>query len=731
MSKIKYTGIKTNNLKHIDISIKQNSIQLLQGPSGSGKSSLAIDTIHKISEDELFQLLNVKEDISNYTLDNYSNILPSICLKQENFNRNPRSTIATYFNLDIFFVELFSKENIVSSQTFSFNINEFSCERCNGLGIELVVDKLKVIDYYQPLKNCPFRPWKNSTKDYFKQLLEIVANEKNINTHSKYSDLSLYFQKYLEYGISDKKYKIKYKTQNCNHIKTAKYTGIIKSLDDELKSNSKVNTNYYSYQTCECCKGGRFNSSVLKYKFLNKTIAELYLMEIENLLEWLQKNKTKVIKRKINLKTFSNICNFLEQMIYLKLPYLHLNRSIPSLSGGELQRLRLVKAITSHFFNFLYILDEPTAGLHPSEWSLITSIIKELKNKQNTVLLIEHNEEIEKIADSIIYLGPSGGCGGGNIIKNKVRNLNSIMNYNFFQSKEKISIKKGYSNNINNLSFELPLGTLVGICGVSGSGKSSLIKNILPKFLNNSIYLNQSPINGNAYSIIATSLGIMTYIQDLFSKNCKKQKEYFTFSSKGKGQCELCKGKGVIPELATNANYEVICPDCNGKRFSSKSMKVKYKGYNIYEYLNLDIKTILEITDNPKITKILYLATNIGLDYLNLFQNTNTLSGGESQRIKFLNTIFKSKTKKILLLDEPFRGIDNINIEKMIKYLYNFIKKNYTIIIAEHNPEVLKHVSYIIELGPSGGSKGGKIVFNGKLSDIKDCKQSIMKNYLE
>jgi len=734
--KIEYRNINTNNLKNVNFSIEQNSIQLIQGPSGSGKSSLAIDTVYKISEDELYQLLNLKEGISKYSIENYSNILPSICLKQENYNTNPRSTIATYFNLDSFFIEIFSRKSMLSARTFSFNISDFACDSCNGLGVELKPDIHKIIDYSCSIKNIPFIPWKNSKKSYYKKLLTLYAESHYIDLEKIYSELSTKHQLLLLNGVSEEKYKIKFKSQGCNHVKTAKYIGPYTYLTNELKKEQfrKHNLNYCSYQKCEKCKGGRFNTLALKHRIHDKTIADLYLMEVKELFNWLINYKTTYGTKKVNLKSYNNTYEFLKNMILLKLSYLNLNRSIPSLSGGELQRLRLSKAITSHFFNFLYVLDEPTSGLHPSEWVLIAKIIKRLKKNNNTILLIENNPCIEKIANSIVYLGPEGGKGGGKILANTKSDFTfNFNNTEYFSSKSNVLIKNSSSNNINNLTIRIPLNTFVGICGTSGSGKTSLIKNILPKYLKQSIYLDQNPIKSNSYSIIATSLGIMTYIQEIFAKKCKVSKEYFTFSSKGKGQCQLCEGKGFVQELSINTNYKVVCSECNGRRFSLKSLKLRYKNYNIYELLMLDIDSIKEIIeiDNNRLNSILSLSSNIGIGYLNLFQNIDSLSGGEAQRIKFVNTIFKNKRKQIFLLDEPFSGVDDMNINKMITCLYDFIKKGYTVFIAAHNPSVLKYVSYIIELGPGGGDNGGKIIFEGKLADIKRKKNnSIIKKYL-
>jgi len=731
-----YYGIKTNNIKNIDISFLNERIILFCGPSGSGKSSVAVDTIHRISEDELNQLMNSKDGISTYSISDYRNILPSICLQQENYNTNPRSTIATYFNIDTYFKELFSIRNSVSQRFFQFNTQLAACDKCSGTGISLNPDPLKIIDYSSKISEIPFKNWKSTKSEYYYNILMRYCAENKINPDMHFKDLKEHEQIILLNSESEGKYKIKYISNGRKHTKTSKYKGPIRELYEEIIKNNLPSSKkkYFSEDICDKCNGTRFSDDILKYQLYDKNIGELYLMKFDLLLDWINRHKEIWNKISNEKRAFHRIIQFIKSALVLNLDYLNFNRSIPTLSGGELQRLRLAKAQNSQFTNFLYVLDEPTSGLHPSEWEIISKLIYSLKNMGNTILLIEHNTFLKKIADEIIFLGPEGGERGGEIVKETHigNKATDDIRYKFFKSKTFVNIKNASFNNVKNISIKLPENSLIGVCGVSGSGKSSFLYGILPKYLNNITYLNQSPIRGNYYSVVATAIGVFANIQELYSKINKVSKEYFTYMSKGKGQCKICMGKGFIKEDSSFIKTEIVCPECEGKRFSKASLNYKYNGLNIYEFLSMSVENVInEIPKNyKKITKVLNLINSIGMGYLNLFQNTSTLSGGESQRIKLIRGIFQYSTKKTYLLDEPFRGVDDNNIKKAMIALYDLVEKGYTIYIAEHNLFVINYCSYIIEFGPKSGDNGGNIIYFGEKKDIVNSKNSIICKYL-
>ncbi|MDR3110997.1 MAG: hypothetical protein LBU65_15110, partial [Planctomycetaceae bacterium] len=461
---MQYHGITTNNVRNVDIEVELGQVVFFSGPSGSGKSSIVIDTIHKISEDEFFQLCNVREDISTYTIIDYDNILPSVCLQQENYNRNPRSTIATYFNLDIHFKELFSVVNSVSKILFQFNTRNTWCEACCGTGVNLSPDLLAIVDFDCKIIDVPFRTWHISQSEYYKQSLLLFCTEQGINPAQKFQALSSKQQDIILNSESAAKYKINFRCNGRKHTKTAPYRGPVLELQQQFDKDKlpKHRLKYFGHSVCCHCKGSRFSSDVLQHRLYGKNIGELYLMEIDVLLDWIRKNEKSWKNKPEEARPFKKIIRFFESLVRLNLNYLHLNRSIPSLSGGELQRLRLAKAVTSHFTNFLYVLDEPTSGLHPSEWNTIENVISELKCRNNTVLLIEHNGFLRKVSDRIICIGPGGGTKGGLIVPDNKQEIPCTMvETQFFLARSVAKIRNATYNNIVNGSFDIPTNTII------------------------------------------------------------------------------------------------------------------------------------------------------------------------------------------------------------------------------------------------------------------------------
>jgi excinuclease ABC subunit A len=727
-----YQRIKTNNLKNIDITISHNDIILINGVSGSGKSSLAIDTIHAISTNELNQLMNIKNFLFKYSVNHYSNILPSISLSQENFNRNPRSTIATYFGLDTYFKTIFSSLNKVSASIFQFNRYKYACKKCFGTGHVLQLDPSKIIDYNFAIKDIPFLNWRGTYSDYYKQLIKLFCNDKNIDLSQNLLSLDKQKIDLMLYGKSSKKYKINYRLGGRKRVKTSTYIG---PLNNETIFSLANEKQFKTEEICSNCKGYRFSKNTLKYTVFGKNLGELYTTEIESVKKWIITNKKHWQHSQDVVTAFEFILNLINKFIDLNLNYISLNRSIPSLSGGELQRLRLSKSLNSQFNNFMYILDEPSSGLHPKEIEEIAQNISNLKKKDNTVLIIEHNDIFKKISDKTLTLGPRGGKEGGYLItSNEIENNEKKLNYKFFSSTKNCEIKSASYNNIINISAIIPLNSFVSICGVSGSGKTSFLKGIIPQYLKNPIYLNQSPIKGNNYSIVASYLGIFDEIRNKFAIYSGLTPSHFSFHHSAEGKCNTCKGTGIIKEensysLANSA----LCPECDGSRFSHNILKYDYMGFNIYKFLNLTISEILHlIKGEEKLSKTinsLKLLSSIGLDYLTLFRKISTLSGGEAQRIK-LCKVLSAKRKCTYLLDEPLRGVDPVNAYKIINLIYKITKQDNTVFVAEHNLIALQYSSYIIEFGPGAGRKGGQILYLGKRKEISSSTKSIIKDYI-
>lgn len=733
MNKISFYNIETNNLKNINYHIVNNACNCVVGPSGSGKSSLVYDTINAISQHEYNTMIGeMDDDFTSYKLDSYNRILMTVPLKQLNFNNNPRSTIATYYNIDRYFKKIFSLRFEKESNFFSFNKYTSTCKTCNGLGYELKPDESAIIDYGASIMDIPFHPWRGSYKDFYKQLLLQLSSDKGILTKAPFRELEEEDKKFLLYGESEKKYKVYYTQGSRKRVKTTKYTGVIPSLVKQINNLDNEAIKFSQHTVCSKCGGTRFSNEIDRLKINNKSLGQIYLLTISELKEWLLDFIYDNTDAEIE-KILENILSFANKLIDVKLDYLSLNRSIESLSGGEFQRLRLSQILNSKFDNILFILDEPLSSLHISEKKAISDEIMKLKNN-NTLLVIEHDDDFIKKCDYITALGPLGGNYGGNIIplNSYISSTNKKTYIDTKISDNLIDIKSNYIiNNIKPFETKIPLYNCIGVCGVSGSGKSTFAKEILPKLLPNYRYISQKPIRGNSYSIVATYMDVIDRIRQLFSERNNVSKSIFSFYHSSEGACKKCNGIGKITVENYKNKYSYLCPVCEGKKYSAQSLKYSYNGLNIHEVLSLEVSEAAKFLKNDKeLFEILNNANKIGLGYLKLNQSIENLSGGENQRVKLLKHINFNTKNKIVALDEPFQGLNNSEIYKIMNVLYQYCYNENTVIIIEHNIYAIELCSYLIEFGIGSGESGGEIIYSGIKKDILKNNKSIIKDYI-
>ena len=719
---INYRGVKTHNLKNIDIKIDKNKLIAVAGPSGSGKSSLVYGTIYNIAEFEEARLKNDVTGIKKFIVDDYSNIIPAVEIKQTNNNSNPRSTIATFLNLDTEFKKIFTKVNNVSPTIFTFNNPKNACEKCMGLGYVYEINDNQIIDENKSIKEGAFLKWHKTTLGYEEKLLIKFAEDNNISITTKFKDLKESDRELLCYGTSEKKYQVSFKAYGKPRNKAFRYVGILKESEENLEniekaSNKQKVEKYSSEKTCPYCGGQRFNKKVLEYKVLEKSIGEFYIMEIEELYEFLIKNKKSEIEDEVK-----NICQTLKEIIKANIGYLNLNRSIPSLSGGELQRLRLVSIMNSKISNMMYIIDEPSAKLHVTEYENLYENFKEIKKRENTVIFVEHNPYFLKRVDEVIFIGPGSGEKGGKIMKNqKVEEITYV--------RKKELIPKSYEevkginiNTIKDLAVKIPKNCVTGIYGVSGSGKSSLVK-VLTERIDKSEYITQKPIRGSINSTIGTYSGdLFKNIREELALKYKINEEILNFNTE-QGACPYCGGKGTKKFLYDyGKEIDVTCDVCEGKRYSEEVLKIQLvKGKNIYEILTMTIETMLEeeFFESKKVVEKLNLLRRLGLGHLNLFRTTNTLSGGEAQRVKLSSILGKKIKDKFLFFDEPLSGLSLQDSCKILDLFRELAEKGVTIVFIEHNILAIEACDYIIEMGPGKGKNGGKIVFSGSIDEFK------------
>lgn len=719
---ISYLGVRTNNLKNINIEIPKGSFWSIAGPSGSGKSSLAYGTIFAISQFEWDKISNNNSNSTpNFIVDKYKNIVPAVALKQENYNLNPRSTIATFLKIDKDFRLLFASANKVSPSLFSFNNPSNACPFCEGLGVVYSLSSEQMIDFSKPIIDEPFLPWK---KNYKQKILEKFAEANNISLYKKLEELKKEELNLLLYGKSQNKYKISYTASGKKRTREFIYVGLMtemETLHEDRKhiSNHKKVLDYSTMNTCPHCKGSRFSEKILEYKYNKKNIGDLYLSELSELIMFIDDSLAK--EEEIDMKRLLlNIKEITSVITASNLGYLNLNRGIPSLSGGELQRIRLVNILNSQISGMLYIVDEPSSRLHVSEYNSILESLEKLKKNQNSILVIEHNPYFLKRTEKIIYLGPGSGDQGGEIVSRESKAI--PLDYNPRKSKDFLEFRNIIKNNIQNLSVKIPLNSITGIYGPSGSGKSTLAKYISENY-KNSEFVNQKPIRGSIVSTIASYSGVFDDIRNIFREISGKPSSYFSFMNE-EGQCPSCNGKGLIKYGLDfgKTEIEIVCEECQGKRFSNSILEFKYRNFSIYDILVLTIDALIKkelFIINPSLHEKLILLQKLGLGYLNLFRTTDSLSGGEAQRLKLTKFIGKRLKSKLFIFDEPLSGLSQLDAYNILQVFNELVTAGATVIFIDHNILGIEFLDYLIEMGPGKGKFGGKLTFFGEISKFK------------
>ncbi|WP_158211138.1 ATP-binding cassette domain-containing protein [Myroides phaeus] len=719
-----YKGIKTNNLKNIDVSLEKGAFYGVSGPSGSGKSSLAYGTIFAISNFEWEKVTGELTKNTAFDIDFYDNIIPAISLPQDNYNTNPRSTIATFLKIDRDFRLLYSIFTSEPVSLFTFNNPQNACKHCSGLGIEYLVDSTQVIDESKSIIEQPFKSWKNK---YQQKVLEKFAEFSNIPLTIPFAKLNKNQKDALLYGRSNTKFKVSYTLNGKKRNKEFFYEGVLlmmQTLKDDKKhisSHQKISEYAFSSE-CTKCEGTRFNEKISGLKYYGKSIGDLYQLEFEELLTFINSAFLKENCKEIKI-ILNDIVTTIKELINSNLGYLNFNRSIPTLSGGELQRLRLVNILSSKITDMMYVIDEPSARLHISEYSNLLDSLYKLKKRNNTILMIEHNSYFLSKTDKNFIIGPKSGLEGGMIV-DEIPDLN-ILNFTRRECEEFMSFSNLNSHNLQNISVKIPIENITGIYGPSGSGKSTLVKSIMSK-CKGSEYVSQKPLRGSINSTIASYCGVFDDLRNLFSSKLDIDSLFFNFNSE-KGKCCDCNGKGVLTYKLDfgKTEVEVICDTCKGKRYNTTVLSFKVEGYSIYDILNSTIDFLLEETflkDNDVISKKLNLLKKLGLGYLTLFRTTDSISGGEAQRLKMTKFLGKRLKNKVFIFDEPLRGLSNSDSVNILEIFTELTKNKATVIFIEHNIMGLQNCDYVIEMGPGKGKYGGRVLFEGAIKDFVESE---------
>ena len=669
--------------------------------------------------------------------------------------------------------------------SFSFNSPRGSCSTCSGLGIYKSVDLDKIIpNRLLSINSGGIAPLDNKNSSWITDQLEIIGKKYNFNLNTPIKDINAEALNIILYGTKDN-IKVKLKAAGISKEYKIDFLGIVNFIEEQsmsfsVKSIERWALKYMSSKTCKSCLGSRLNKQSSNFKIANTKIFDVVNMDIESLKSWLlsidsvlSKNH-KIIARQIIKELLTRV----QFIIDVGLSYLTINRSSKTLSGGEAQRIRLATQIGSQLTNVLYILDEPSIGLHQRDNQKLIESLKKLRDIGNSVIVVEHDKDMIKNADYIIDMGPDAGIHGGEVVAsgsfNEILKVNHITS-DYLTGRKEISIPKirrkgngdflellsAQGNNLKNVNLKIPLGLLCCVTGVSGSGKSSLINETLYPILNKHFFraeklplshdrlvgidnidkvieINQTPIGRTPRSNPATYTGVFSDIRDLYA-NLEESKirgykvGRFSFNVIG-GRCEACRGAGKRTiEMNFLPDVLVHCEDCNGMRYNRETLDVRFKGKSISDVLNLTIDQAVDFFENiPTIIRKIRTLKDVGLGYVTLGQSATTLSGGEAQRIKLASELSKRSTgNTFYILDEPTTGLHFQDVKVLLDVITSIVDKGNTVLIIEHNMDVIKVADYIIDLGKEGGDKGGYIVCEGTPEKIISSTDSYTAHFLK
>ena len=676
----------------------------------------------------------------------------------------------------------------IEPRLFSFNSPFGACPACEGLGVEKFFDPgLVVPNPKLSIREGAIAPWEVMKSRYHNYILDGLSKHYKFNLDWAFERLAQNIQDVILYGSGEETIEMPYSDGISSDNVKKSFEGVIKSMEDAWKNQGGVwgeesLAKFQSLRPCTQCKGYRLKKEALCVKVGGKDIGYVTSININSALEWLQQLPSILTKsqQEISNKIITELTRRLSFLVNVGLNYLTLSRASGTLSGGESQRIRLASQIGSGLTGVIYVLDEPSIGLHQSDNIKLIKTLRNLTDIGNTVIVVEHDDETIMAADHVVDIGPGAGVYGGSIIaegtpEELIKNENSLTG-KYLSGKEKIDVPKVWrkgnpnkkiklsgvaTNNLQDVSIEVPLGTFTSITGVSGSGKSSLIMQTLYRalvsktdvhlmdcgeykkiegveYIDKVIDINQSPIGRTPRSNPATYTGVFTLIRDLFaglpeSKARGYKPSRFSFNVKG-GRCETCQGDGLIKiEMHFLPDVYIECEECNNQRYNKETLEVKYRGKSIADVLAMTVDKALEFFDKlPSIKEKVETLHNVGLGYIKIGQSATTLSGGEAQRIKLAKELSKRSTgRTFYILDEPTTGLHTDDIKKLLKVLHYLVDLGNTVVVIEHNMDVIKTSDHIIDVGPGGGDKGGKIVVAGHPKQIMEAKESLTGQFLK
>ncbi|XEC96588.1 excinuclease ABC subunit UvrA [Paenibacillus tarimensis] len=823
-------GARENNLRNISLTIPKHKLVVLTGPSGSGKSTLAMDTLQRECQRQYMESMGmVTDSVQKPKVDSIAGLSPSISIGQHRTNRNPRSTVGTVTDMYTYLRVLYAKlgergcpscgaivapdfkqtaaspldeeeegagwgkpESIHCSSCnhalpkltmthFSFNKPEGACECCSGLGQVASLDLNAVFDEEKSLRDGCVRFWYEMYKEYNVGILAAAAKHYGIpfdldQPLKEYDDIQ---RDLLYYGVESEEFRKYFPDMKPPRtVGAGKFEGVVTGIWRRYREkDGESGAEFFRQQTCPECMGQKLKRESREVLVAGVSIAEVSGWPLGKVLLWLEGLHGKLTPdgQQFLEPVWNGLSERIRRVIDVGLSYLSLHRQAITLSGGEAQRLRLASLLGSGLTGVLYILDEPSAGLHARDTRSLIHVLKQLRDLGNTVLVIEHDVDMMRAADHIIEMGPGAGSYGGSVVGTGtleqligcaesvtgtyLREQNGVYGANPRRRKGNgkfITIEDAHLRNLRHIHVSLPLGCLISVTGVSGSGKSTMLFEILAKgaaegrapegcrgisgleFVGSLITVDQSPLGRMQRSNVATFTEMYALLRQLFAgmPEAKKKKltpKHFSFNTSG-GRCEACQGLGVmavhmhfLPEL------EVRCPACRGRRFQEVVLSVTYNGYTISEILDMTVQESLSILKGQaKITGIAELLCEVGLGYLQWGQAVTTLSGGEGQRLKLARQLNKkSKNHTLYLLDEPTTGLHPADVRQLLVLLNKLVDAGNTVICVEHQLDLVQASDWVVDIGPEGGEAGGFIVAEGTPEEVAGAEGSYTGQFLK
>lgn len=739
---IEVVGARENNLKSISVRFPRGAMSVVTGVSGSGKSSLVFDTLFVEAQRQYLESLSTyaRKSLPRFGAANVEEITglsPCVVIDQTPLARNPRSTVGTVTEIYTYLRLMFSRmgEPRLLAGDFSFNTPSGACEQCLGLGTEFRPNLDRLIDWDKSMAEGAIlhRRWKVGSRYW------------NIIRATRQLDMDKPLRAYTESELDFLLYKPaeEFQNQTPGYIQGFTYEGIVsrmlKSRADArgLKSN-EYNDKYFETHSCRACGGARVNARAREVSLGGRSIVDYSTIEIRRLGALLDGLEGPIAEAVV-----PPIMRGVTNLVEMGLGYLTLSRSVDTLSSGESQRVKLARQLGSSLIELLYLLDEPTIGLHARDVERFLSTLRNLVEKGNTVVLVEHDLTFLRQADHVLDLGPGAGALGGRVVgAGSPKEMNTVRSAtgDFLSGRRRIdckrtrrkargrpiSIQHASRNNLKDVSLDIPKSVLVCITGVSGAGKSSLVE-VLCGETPRVVVVDQTAVGTSPRSVTATYVGVWDDIRGFFSESSGEPKSMFSFN--GDGACEVCGGLGYEKtDMHFLGDVKQVCVGCGGRRFGREALMHRWRGKNIAQVLDLTVDEALEYFDSEAVNKRLAILSNVGLGYLRLGQPLDTLSGGESQRVKLASRF--GKGGEIYVLDEPTRGLHSADVEVLLAVMDRLVEAKNTVIVVEHNLDVIASSDWVIDLGPEGGDQGGEIVAIGTPEAVAANERSVTGRWL-